>query len=706
MPQIPNILNSGQSTPILGSSQLSTQGLDRLESESSSRNAGLINQQMSQFKEAENQAQRSHLLANEAEFNNQFSQLEAYNKINQAKLNALNIVASIDEEERKAQEKQASTAYLINETSATDNDLLAFKQSLSQQVPADGSGYQIAIQKYLQERTVEGMKRAPNSDARLTYYGKMSEASIKEAVEASKFEEGKRKSFQLQQLNGAYSNLSNHALNDPLSAERQIAGSEYVKQNFILAGMDPNEANKQQQKVVSNILLNSVQGLINNGFINDAVDSLHNDSYINRMDENDYAKAQNIVIAARRADTKEQAKKATLAIDVDQFDKHLLNEKDKGFDAAADAHFQQTIGDLSTIQSQDIAQAAQNIHSYFSTHWEGIGKNTQETMLNNLRAGSNPNATVAIAKGLSALVFDQDNPKGPALFNKLPEDAKVLAIGIANLANSGVEQNEAVSQIRKALNESKLNGNNADTEQLIKQNVTFEKVSSMLESATDTITKIYPTAQANMIVPEVMQVFSNNMRIYKNEDLANAATQAYVKGNYTLSNINGVNTVMKGAPETIFTDDELNIVKDQWAKERENLSNILGLKLDKSLSISKVGLKDIITGNLDKANLSDVPFEAVTSTGRKIRMELRVDPNNIAPAGSKAQDYYVYDSYTQSHIQDKDGNYVKIRLGVDNTEYGNKIKNLVAEAATKRELINQQAQMISENPIGFSGVIL
>lgn len=684
MPQIPDFINTQASTPLLNSGEIDP-NVGTAAAQNDVQNKGkLLNQAMSQYDQATAQATRAQLIANEQQHALNLALPTALNSIEQSKLGAISTIAAIAEAQQQKQEEQQAVAFSTNQSMGLQSKLVQFQIDLKKNSPANGEGYAIATQNFINQNLEAAMASAPSMKAKLSLFEKTAAMSVNTVNDALKYQNQLSDNYNKELNVQAAGYITNQVLDNPDIAEASISQIPDLIQSSKDSGIGAAAAEKLGQDTLGRIRSNQVQGLINNGRVDDALNVLKNETVMQQMDPKQYESAYTSATKAKIATTNEQAKVANKAITADLFSKNLLNKKDTGFNDVADQHFQAAIGDTSTTSIQDVGSVATKISTYFQTYNKGLGTVTQNILHDKMAIGANPAEAIAVAIGIDNLRNGQSQ-SGRNILTQLDADTALFSSRIASLANSGVPAQQAIDLARTEMSAQTDPSKKVLMEVLAKDVNTIDNAKALIKDTIDNWYTSYDENTAVNYIPLVTQAMTSYIAKYNNIDLAKAATQDLLRKTVGVSKVNGYvnNNVMEAAPETYFDDNMMEIFKEGFGDTRKQIFDQLGYKYDASLQ--------------QQTDKTEFPFEAVNEQGNNIRLELRAIRGVTINQGPNNKTYAIWDANSNTPIFNTDGRLAQYTFGTDETSLGKIRQEQVQAASERRNQINAQADIIAKS---------
>lgn len=666
MVNINQYTGTGTNTPLLNQSPIDQSSILNSGNSVAQAYARNMGQDLQAAESTRLQATRANLIAKEAEHQQNLNMAESYIKTNQILLQGINSVAAIDEAKRKEEEDTVAKTFLLNTTNQMTTDYMKFLDQANSTMNPDGSGYHTTIQDYLNNQIEQYTNAAPNEKAKLEFYTKASEFKVKAIQNALNVESDARKNYRIGLVETSANNVINQTYLNPNNADGYMSSLDGIKTVLKQNGFNEAQSSEFIKAKTEDLRTAQIKGLLNKGEGLQAESLLSTDAFTSTLAPNRFDSLQREVLTNNRDQLIAQQKQANLAQASEAFAKGFLPKGSPDFNKAADFNANEVLFNQlparPAFSVNDVSTTAGLISSYFTTHNSGIGEQTGNKLSGVINVSDNPFEVVGYALGLNSLVKSTDRNTNKVI-DGLDKETVTLAGRISTLVNTGTPSQTAVALARKELADSKVPGGDIwIKDQLAKESLDRIGLSNFMDKALDSITTWFPTDQAATYESQVRDMYIGNLYQYKNADLAKEATVTQIKKQYAVSKINGATQVLEAAPEMFYDGDVMSIFKDKSVISKSEVGNTLGWTDNK-----------------------DGTFN--TPSGL-VKPELRSIPNVTLNQPQYAKSYLWYDSLTGLPISDNKGNLAQFNFSLDNTEYGNNLKQAAVDYQSQRKLYN------------------
>lgn len=609
-----------------------------------------LNAQLNDLNRATAEARRTALVAKESQDQLNLQLPDALRKLENINVNAIAQISAIDEAKRKAEQNKTDAAYNLNSLLQFQTEFNAFSRQAESQISGDGAGHAEAVQSFINENMNKYLSQAPSEDAKLELYSKLSTFKLQAMDRAFSLEDKQRNTYRINLATDGVTKLTNEVLTNPQFADAALSQLAPVEETLRQNGVDENGIAAFIASSKASIVNAQVNGLLKSSTPQEAMSVLSSDLAKSSLPASHYERLVDETGRVMRTYIEEQKKAAENAVVLQSFAAGYLPKGAKGFDDAADTAASQMlfsrIGDTSAMTAESVPTVASEMSAYFKQYNAGIGKNTNNIIANKLLVSKNPYEVAAYAIGMDSLSKDPSGNKSQP-FLDLPEEARVMATRVANLASFGIDPKDAVDMARKAIQSTKVGGVNIMSNPEIAKTVRDSVDGIVSDLGANAIDAAYISAEAR-------SVYESFLTKYNDPDIAKQETEKAVKFKYAETNVDGESRVMEAAPELYYSGDLLDKFKENLATSKQQIAAAM---------------------NLDSNDLF-----------------LRAIPNRTASQDRlDKKQYYVYNKRTGLPVQDKDYNFAVFTFAVDQTDYGAKLKEANAALAARRDQLNQLA---------------
>ena len=573
--------------------------------------AQVLNMNLQSLDQANREARRSALVANEAKAVADIAVANKDAALQEVSLNAMLKLASIDEARRAQEEEQLNRVYEIDTAVNFRTELEAFKIQARNNMNPDGSGYVENVQSFINDRLKLYTDNAPTEKAKLRVYELISQDKISSVSEGFDIEERARAEYRIGLANNAFNTVLNTVVTDPTRVSQARESIINIGQNLADAGMNPQAVDQLTKANLGRMYELQIGSVVNGESPEIAMELLLQDEVKAFVEPSRYSQlvnnTYNSVIQAQKAKQE--------VIESNMYKEAYMSNKIakgmEGFDSAADnvaneILFSQ-IGDTSAITPDSIPQIASTVGTYFSKFNAGLGKQTKAILDSKILNSQNPFEVAAYSLAMSSLI-DQDGRSIQA-FDDLDSDAKVKARRVASLVSYGVPADIAVKQVDDTLKLQYQPGYQIQVREATKAKLYDKDGKSKAAQrifgswvpffgGVDKYQKEYLNAEAE-------KIFELELARYKDADLAYESTEAKLKSKYRKTSINGDTKIMEAAPELYFEGEildkfysELDLVRQDISKQRDILPEDVEIRAIPNLTVSQgVDRKDYLLYN-------------------------------------------------------------------------------------------------------------
>lgn len=620
-----------------------------------------LNSELNKLDRLNLQSYRSQIVANEAQHQADLALPEAMTKIQGTVVGAINTIAANNEAQRKADELNEAKSYAINTGLQFQNDFQQYQQQAQANMPANGQGYALGVQGFINDQIKNYMDNAPSQTAKLDVYEKLSNFKLKAMSDAFNTETSTRQQYNVNQAAQGVDFLANQIRSNPTQY-----GSALSQLNDIGSVLKDNGLNDAQVsdfvgKAKSTFIDSQVKGILGSNNPVSALNILNTDDVKQTLDPNHYDQLVNHAATVANEWAVQQKNQADEALMLQAYTTNKLPAGVPGYDKVADQAAQSMLfnqlGDTSKATADSIPQIASSVATYFKTYNSGMGKTTKDIITSKLLTSQNPFEVAAYAMGINAL--QQDPAGGNAqVIKSLPEDAQLRAQRVAELASVGVDAPNAVNIVNQEMQAAK----NPALKAFAEQQAAADKdtINNLVGSTLKDFWFSADPYTQTKVKEEAQQLYGANLLRYQNANLAQAAVQKEIAFKYAQSAVNSTGITdggeyMEAAPELYYRGDVLKQFMNDAAAQKQALADKLGT---------------------DPSNILIKPI-----------------PNVTIGQSPSAKDYMYVDKSTGLRITTEENGqtmYPTFHFALDNTRYGKEIQQMVANVAAKRQEINSQ----------------
>ncbi len=653
MVNINQYLNVGSNTPGIATTPIDQQSILNSGNQVTSVANQLLGQDLQDADQSRRESLRANIILKETQHQTQLKLQESYLKTNEILLDSLNKITSIDEAQRKEEERKNAILFNVNSFSKMNTDYTLFLDEANQTMSPDGSGYTQSVQGFLDSQIEQYVNSAPNEEAKLDFYTRASEFKMR-AIQQSLEVEGKaRDRYRIGLIDDSANQIINQTTLNPQLGDIKSEELTKLKPILIQNGFNEGQADAFIKNKSEDLREFQVQSLLEKGQGNDAEDLLKREDIINSLKPETYNKLNKAVLNYQAQVLKEQKKEMELAIAVEAYNTELLPKGDpmfgKAADVSADSLLFSQLPSRPNFTVDNVPQTSGMINQYFKQHPNGIGPQTANKIENVVNSSSNPFEVVGYSLGITSILTDPTG-RSQEVIKSLSKDTVTLASRITALTSTGTPSQEAVILAKKELEDTK----NPILNEWIKEVIKDQEPYKLLEKALDKVSIWYPTDSAEPIKGDAEDLFAKNLNRYKNIDLATEATVSDIKNKYAVTDVNGSNEVMEAAPGMFFNGETLVIFKDNVNIGRQ-----------------------MIGAELEGEDNGDGTFN--TPRGR-IKPIIKPIQNVTLNQPTDKKTYIWYDEFTGAPILNpKTGAIAQFDFNYDNNIYTKEIKNQIEQ---------------------------
>lgn len=565
---IPTILNTQNTAPQTQSSEVNSAALEDSYNRTLQQSNQLLNLQASNLDKAKLQADRAEAIAQETVTHAALNLPETNLKLQQSSVNLIGVLASINEEQKKKQEKSINESWLASQKFNIESGYTADTQQALTNIAPDGSGYANGRIAYYDKALISAKEHAPSMDAFLDLYKEVQVRKVDTYKKAAEIEQNQRVSFNQNMIDSGVNSMVNTVRTNPTLVSNAITNLSTLDKALKANGKSDTEIKDYKLRSEQTLVSEAINGFIDSKNMDGAKNLLLNNKALNQLEPKSYNKIVDDIHTANERLIKDQeqnaekAKIQSLIINkaVDRTYPGVTEEGDKMFSTFANSS-------LSNIDSKGIDGVVNDLYGFLNEYGFAMGNKTSGRLAGIISNSQDPVQVAAYSLLINKL---SKNPQtaGANVYKELGDkDSIAEATLIGNYVENGVEPAEAM---RLARDDVRLKYNPAKEAQIKKYLDTLDttKGSNMVGNANNFWDQlafslydgIGPDSEVSSdnAMYDMKQAYKAFYIETQNQDVALARTRQYLQhAGYGITYANGEKELNKAVPEVFYKDKNL-----------------------------------------------------------------------------------------------------------------------------------------------------